>query len=91
MLKFGVIFVMIFMISCSKQIKVVENNKTLVTIDEFPKSDTMIMVKDYFIKYHEEGPYIIGTIESPFSDGNGKFKSSKSVTIDISDGKLSIF
>ena len=81
MLKFGVIFVMIFMISCSKQIKVVENNKTLVTIDEFPKSDTMIMVKDYFIKYHEEGPYIIGTIESPFSDGNGKFKSSKSVTI----------
>lgn len=90
MLKFGVIFVTIFMISCSKQIKVVENNKTLITIDEFPKSDTMIMVRDYFIQYRKDGAYIIGSVESPFTDGNGSFKSSSSVNIDITDGKLVI-
>lgn len=91
MLRLAVISLVLFIVSCSRQIKIMENNKTLVSIDQFPKSDTMIMVKDYFIKYREEGPYIIGTIESPYSDGNGKFKSSISVTIDISDGKLSIF
>ena len=51
----------------------------------------VIMVKDYFIKYRKEGGYIIGNVESPFADGQGSFKTTHSVTIDITGGKLSIF
>jgi hypothetical protein len=81
----------IFLVSCSHQLKVVENNQTLVTIENFPKKDTTIMVKDYFIKYRKEGGYIIGNVESPFADGQGSFKTTNSVTIDIAGGKLSIY
>jgi hypothetical protein len=91
MLKFYAIFYAIFLFSCSKQLKIVEKNQTIVTIENFPQKDTTIMIRDFFIKYRAEGPYIMGSVESPFTEGHGTFKSSKSVTIDISEGKLAIF
>ena len=91
MLKYFSICSLVFLIACSNELKVVEKGQTLVTIDKFPAKDTMIMVKDYFITYKKEGMYILGSVESPFSEGNGQFKSSKSVTIDISDNKFSIY
>lgn len=91
MVKLGVIFITIFLFSCSKHLKVIDKDQTLVTIESFPNMDTTIMVKDYFIKYRKERGYIIGNVESPFADGHGSFKTTNSVTIDITSGKLSIF
>jgi hypothetical protein len=91
MLKYSLITLCILGFSCSKKLKIVEKEQILVTIESFPKNDTTIMVKDFFIKYRGEGPYIIGEVESPFTEGHGNFKSSSSVTIDLSGGKLSIY
>lgn len=78
-------------LACTNTLKVVEKGQTLAEINQFPSKDTMIAVRDYFITYRQEGIYIVGKVESPFSDGSGNFKSSSSVTIDVSDGKLNIF
>lgn len=91
MLKYPPIFVFLLLSSCSKQLKIVEKDKILVTIEDFPSTDTTIMVKDFFIKYRGEGAHIIGSVESPFADGHGNFKSSKSTTIDITEGKFAIY
>lgn len=91
MLKYPPIFVFLLLSSCSNKLKVIDKDQTLVTIEDFPSKDTTIMVKDFFIKYRQEGAYIIGSVESPFADGHGNFKSSKSTTIDISDGKFAIY
>jgi hypothetical protein len=91
MLKYSLFALCLFGISCSKSLKIIEKERVLATIESFPKNDTTIMVKDFFIKYRGEGPYIIGEIESPFTEGHGNFKSSSSVTIDLSGGKLSIY
>lgn len=91
MFKYSLFALCLLGLSCSKQLKIVEKEKTLATIESFPKKDTTIMVKDFFIKYRGDGPYIIGKVESPFTEGQGSFKSSSSVTIDLSGGKLSIY
>ncbi len=91
MIKYAPIFVFLLLSSCSKQLKIVEKGQNLVTIEDFPSKDTTIMIKDYFIKYRQESPYIIGSVESPFADVHGNFKSSKSTTIDITEGKFAIY
>ena len=91
MLKFIVVITSIFLVSCSNHLKVIDKDQTIITIENFSNQDTTIMVKDYFIKYRKEGGYIIGNVESPFADGQGSFKTTHSVTIDITGGKLSIF
>lgn len=91
MLKYSLFALCFLGFSCAKKMKIVEKEQVLFTIESFPKNDTTILVKDFFIKYRGEGPYIIGEIESPFTEGHGNFKSSSSVTIDLSGGKLSIY
>jgi hypothetical protein len=90
-MKYGLFAICLLGLSCAKKLKIVEKEQVLVTIESFPKKDTTIMVKDFFIKYRGEGPYIIGEVESPFTEGHGNFKSSSSVTIDLTSSKLSIY
>jgi hypothetical protein len=91
MFKYSLFALFLLGFSCSKKLKIVENEQVLATIESFPKNDTTIMVKDFFIRYRGDGPYIVGEVESPFADVHGIFKSTKSTTIDISDGKFAIY
>lgn len=85
------IAVSILLIACNQQLVIKENEQTLATIREFPEKDTVIMMKDFFIKYRKDGVYLVGEVESPFVDSRGNFKSTSSVTIDISKGQVAIY
>ena len=50
MLKYSLFALCFLGLSCAKKLKIVEKEQVLFTIESFPKNDTTIMVKDFFIK-----------------------------------------
>jgi hypothetical protein len=78
------------LISCSQSIKIYENDKFVMEITDLPKTDTTIQIRDYFITYKLNKPYIEGFVENNFDENKGSFKSTGTVEIEIGVGKFMI-
>lgn len=76
--------------SCSRSIKIYENDQLVKEITTIPKSDTTIDIKDYYITYKQNGAYLEGFVENSFDDNKGSFKTNGSVEIEIGQGKFGI-
>ncbi len=76
--------------SCSRSIKIYENDQLVKEITTIPKSDTTINIKDYYITYKQNGAYLEGFVENTFDDNKRSFKTSGSVEIEIGEGKFGI-
>lgn len=65
----------------NKSLKIYENDKLVAEITQFPKTDTSIMVKNYFIKYKAGFIYLEGTVDNSFNQSNGSFQSFRNVNL----------
>lgn len=81
---------LLFSLSCSQSIKIYENDQLVSEIHSFSTTDTTINIRDYFITYKLNKPYIEGFVENTFDNNKGTFKSTGTVEIEIGEGKFKI-